>query len=102
MLTRLVATREDRLEPISYWIRIGDKALSSTFERKLEKIKRGLTGRADSGMLVRVSSIDKDEALAYKEQEAFINALLQAMPDAQRKQLIGGKEPELAMAKDLK
>jgi len=53
-------------------------------------------------MLVRVSSIDKDEALAYKEQEAFINALLQAMPDAQRKQLIGGKEPELAMAKDLK
>ncbi|HMC13464.1 MAG TPA: EpsI family protein [Gallionellaceae bacterium] len=99
---RLVASNGARIEPISYWIRIGDKSLSSTFERKLEKIKRGLTGRADSGMLVRVSSIDKDEALAYKEQEAFINALLQAMPDAQRKQLIGGKEPELAMAKDLK
>lgn len=99
---RLVATNGARIEPISYWIRIGDKALSSTFERKLEKIKRGLTGRADSGMLVRVSSIDNDNVLAYKEQETFINALLQAVPDAQRKQLIGGREPESSIAKDMK
>jgi hypothetical protein len=53
-------------------------------------------------MLVRVSSIDNDQRLAYKEQEAFINAMLQAMPDTQRKQLIGGEQAESSIAKDKK
>lgn len=91
---RLVASRSHRTEPISYWIKIGDKAMSSTFERKLQKIKQGFTGRVGSGMLVRVSSISNDEGLAYKEQEDFINAMLRAMPDAQRKQLIGNQQAE--------
>lgn len=99
---RLVASKDQRIEPISYWIKIGDKALSSTFERKLEKIRQGFTGRVGSGMLVRVSSIDNDKGLAYKEQEAFINAMLLAMPDAQRKQLIGEQQPESSIAKDMK
>ena len=99
---RLVASKGQRIEPISYWIKIGDKALSSTFERKLEKIKQGLTGRVGSGMLVRVSSIDNDKGLAYKEQEVFINAMLKAMPDAQRKQLIGGQSADLSITKDMK
>jgi EpsI family protein len=93
-MRRLVASNGPRIEPISYWIRIGDKALSSTLERKLDRIKRGLTGQAGSGMLVRVSSIDKDENLAYKEQEAFINSLLKAMPSAQRAELIGDQRTE--------
>ena len=99
---RLVASQGQRIEPISYWIKIGDKALSSTFERKLQKIKQVFTGRVGSGMLVRVSSIDNDQGLAYKEQETFINALLQAMPEAQRKQLIGNQQAELSITKDMK
>lgn len=88
-LRRLVATNGPRVEPISYWIKAGDKAVSSSFERKLQKIKKGLTGGIDSGMLARVSSIGNDQTLAYQEQEIFINAMLQAMPEEQRKQLIG-------------
>lgn len=99
---RLVASRDLRIEPISYWVKIGDKALSSTFERKLQKIKQGFTGRIGSGMLVRVSSIGNDQGLAYKEQEAFINAMLQAMPDTQRKQLIGDEQTGSSIAKDMK
>jgi EpsI family protein len=99
---RLVASQSQRVEPISYWIKIGDKALSSTFDRKLQKIKQGFTGQVDSGMLVRVSSIDNDKDLAYKEQESFINALLKAVPDAQRKQLIGDQQAESSIAKDMK
>lgn len=99
---RLIASKGQRFEPISYWIKIGDKAMSSTFERKLQKLKQGLTGRVGSGMLVRVSSIDNDRDMAYKEQESFINSLLQAMPEAQRKQLIGDKQTEPPIAKDVK
>lgn len=99
---RLVASKDQRIEPISYWIKVGDKALSSTFERKLQKIKQGLTGQVGSGMLVRVSSIGNNNELAYKEQEDFINAMLRAMPDAQRRQLIGGQQAELQVAKEMK
>lgn len=101
-LRRLVAFTATRNEPISYWIKIGDKALSGTFERKLEKIRQGLTGRVGSGMLVRVSSIGKDQDMAYKEQEAFINAMLQAMPEVQRKQLIGDQPAGSTIAKETK
>lgn len=99
---RLVATNGQRIEPISYWIKIGDKAVSSTFERKLQKLKQILTGKADSGILARISSIEKDQDLAYKEQGAFINAMLQSMPEEQRKQLMGEQEVELTMAKEIK
>jgi EpsI family protein len=99
---RMVATKGTRIEPISYWVKIGDKALSSTFERKLQKIKQGLTGRVGSGMLIRVSSIDNNKDLAYKEQEEFINAMLKGMPDAQRKQMIGDKQLKSSIAKEMK
>jgi EpsI family protein len=101
-LRRMVATKGQRIEPISYWVKIGDKAFSSTFERKLQKIKQGFTGRVDSGMLVRVSSIESDERIAYPEQETFINALLQSVPSVQRKQLIGDKQTETSLVKDVK
>lgn len=99
---RLVAQNGQRIEPISYWIKVGDKAVSSSFERKLQKLIQGLTGRADSGLLARVSTIQNDEVLAFKEQEAFINAMLQAMPAEQRKLLIGDQQFELTIAKDKK
>ena len=99
---RLVATNGQRIEPISYWIKVGDKAVGSAFERKMTKIKQVLTGRADSGLLARVSTIDTDQVLAYKEQEAFINAMLQAMPEDQRKQLVGDQQVELTIAKDIR
>lgn len=101
-LRRLVATNGPRVEPISYWVKVGDKAVSSTFERKLQKIKQGLVGGAGSGILARVSSIGNDQTLAYQEQEEFINAMLQSLPDEQRKQLIGDQAVELTKTKDSK
>jgi EpsI family protein len=101
-LRRMVATKGQRIEPISYWVKIGDKSFSSTLERKLQKIKQGFTGRVDSGMLVRVSSIESDEHIAYPEQETFISALLQSIPSAQRKQLIGDKQTETSLVKEIK
>jgi EpsI family protein len=88
-LRRLVATNGPRVEPISYWVNVGSKSVNSSFERKFQKIKQGLTGGTDSGILARISSIGSNQELAYQEQEAFINAMLQSMPMEMRKQLIG-------------
>ena len=84
-IRRMVANKGDRIEPISYWITIGGETVSSSFQRKLSKIKRTLSGKQDSGMLVRISSIDADNDMAYKLHNDFINALLKNTDQENRK-----------------
>src|SRR5579871_810304 len=43
-LTRLIASREGRLEPISYWMRIGYDNTTSNWERQALKLGYGLRG----------------------------------------------------------
>ena len=92
-LRRLVAQKGTRTEPISYWITIGNASVSSTFERKLLKLRYGLTGQIGSGMLVRVSSINSNKTAAYSDQDEFIRALIEGIPESKRKQLIGERLP---------
>lgn len=92
-LRRLVARQGRRIEPISYWITIGGQSVSSTFLRKLHRIRRGLTGQADSGMLVRVSSINPDERAAFALQEQFIRAFVQSLPDKHRQLVVNTDAP---------
>ena len=87
-LRRMVATQGRRIEPISYWITIGNSTVSSTLQRKLLKIKRMLSGQQDSGMLVRISSIDSDKVSAYDKQAIFINELVKNIEISNRKLLI--------------
>jgi EpsI family protein len=88
-VVRLVAVQNTRVEPITYWIIIGDKVLASGTGRKIEQLKYGLTGKVPDGLLFRVSSITTDENTAFSEQAGFINELLKGVnPDA-RVRLIG-------------
>ena len=87
-LRRMVATQGRRIEPISYWITIGNSTVSSTLQRKLLKIKRMLSGQQDSGMLVRISSIDSDKVSGYDKQAIFINELVKNIEISNRKLLI--------------
>jgi EpsI family protein len=85
---RLIATQGARVEPITYWITISGKTVSSTLMRKIHKIRRLLTGQVDSGMLIRVSSIDNDTKLAYATQQAFINAMVSSLTAKNRNYVI--------------
>ena len=86
---QLVATAGARIEPITYWIRVGDKLARGNIELGLARISYGLRGQIADGLLVRVSSIDRDLPNAYKRQERFINDLIGAIPEGERKALIG-------------
>lgn len=89
LVRRLEATQESRVEPITYWITIGDKATLPGLGRKIAQLKYGLTGRVPDGMLVRVSSISNDRKEAYRQQDAFINELVKAVPPSEKIKLIG-------------
>jgi EpsI family protein len=88
-IMRLVAVQGRRVEPITYWIAVGDTVVRGAMEQNLARLKYGLTGTVPDGILVRVSSITKDERSAYELQDRFVNDMLQAMPPREAARLLG-------------
>jgi EpsI family protein len=86
---RLVARQNARNEPITYWVTIGDKAVMSGIDQKMQRFVYGLSGRIPDGMLVRVSTIDANETGAYRVQDRFVNQLLDALNPQARARLMG-------------
>lgn len=86
---RLVARRNARIEPITYWITVGDKAVLSSFEHKLQRLAYGLSGKIPDGMLVRVSSLQADQQGAWRLQDRFVGQLLGALAARERVRLLG-------------
>lgn len=86
---RLEAVQGGRVEPITYWVLVGERLTLPGLGRKLTQITYGLSGTIPDGMLVRVSSIDTNRDRAYALQEQFIVALLDSIEDDARLRLIG-------------
>lgn len=86
---RLVAKANARVEPITYWIRVGDNVVRGYFEQKLATIKRRLAGERSDGLLFRVSSIDSDAPRAYSVHERFVSDLLESLPSDRRMLFVG-------------
>jgi EpsI family protein len=92
-LRRLLARRHQRIEPVSYWMTVGDQAVLPGLDRKWLQLRFGLQGLVPDGLLVRVSSLGQDQAHAYALHDQFIQALLQAAPG-----LAGSARPQGAAA----
>ncbi|WP_296943506.1 exosortase-associated protein EpsI, B-type [uncultured Massilia sp.] len=88
-IKRLVARQNARNEPITYWVTVGDKAVSSGLGQKYQRFVYGLTGKIPDGMLVRVSTIEADAAHAYQVQDRFVVQMLDALAPRDRGRLIG-------------
>lgn len=86
---RLLAVRGNRMEPITYWITVGDYAIQVGFQQKLAQLKYGVTGQIPDGMLVRASSIDRNEGQAYRLQADFLRQMLAAVSDKNRVRVAG-------------
>lgn len=94
-LTRLIASREGRQEPISYWMRIGYDNTTSNWARQALKLGYGLKGWIPDGVLVRISTIGIAPELSFKVQDEFIREFLTSLPPETRAFLIG--EPSKAL-----
>lgn len=88
-IKRLVAEQGARHEPITYWVVVGDQQTQFGLRMKLAQMRYTLTGVIPDGMLVRVSSIGRDEANAYEVQADFIRAMLGAIRDSERQRITG-------------
>jgi EpsI family protein len=91
--TRLLARSDRRVEPVTYWIRIGDEIAAGALQSRLAILRAGLKGRIPDGILVRVSTISPpgaaDTDRAYGLHEEFLRELVDAVGDRGRLVLAG-------------
>jgi EpsI family protein len=82
--SRLLVRTPDRIEAVSYWIRIGGTYSNSAWATRYYLFKEGLKGRVVDGILVRASQIvDSTEAASpnrFAVQERFLAELVQSLP----------------------
>lgn len=76
---RLVSKLGQRVEPITYWVVVGDRAVISSSEQKLAQLSYGVRGVIPDGVLVRVSSIDPEAERAFGVQQQYLRDLAAAL-----------------------
>lgn len=69
-----------RLEPVTYWTTVGERAVMGNLNKKAAEMSYGLRGIIPDGMLFRVSSLDAQTAQAFAMQDRFITDIVAALP----------------------
>lgn len=86
---KLIATNGNRVEPITYWMRVGEHTVHGGLGQTVARIKYGLNGYIPDGLLFRVSSVGTTSAEGFALQQEFIQQLLNSLREIERTQLIG-------------
>lgn len=86
---RLQTNMGARVEPVTYWLTVGDHVIRNQFEKRMMEFRLSLTGQIPDGLLFRVSSIDPDADRAFVMQQRFAADMLSAVPAEARRQLSG-------------
>ncbi|MFZ1991410.1 MAG: exosortase C-terminal domain/associated protein EpsI, partial [Alphaproteobacteria bacterium] len=78
-------------EPVSYWMRVGDRLVTTNMDRQLAKLTDGLKGIIPDGVLVRVSTRTGSANLAadYAVQDRFIADVLANIDPKTQELLVG-------------
>jgi EpsI family protein len=87
---RLLTRLGGRVEPVTYWVTVGDHVPGlSGFGQKLAQLTYGLRGSIPDGMLVRVSSIDRQEGAAYALHARFLDDMTASIPEGGKNRVVG-------------
>jgi EpsI family protein len=76
---QLVAVQGGRVEPITYWVMVGNRVASSGTEQKLQQLAYSTKGLIPDGMLVRISNISPDTELSYMLHQRFAQQLARSL-----------------------
>ena len=86
---RIVAQMGRRTEPLTYWIRAGDRVVRGSVEQNLARISLGLRGYIPDGLLFRISEINTDAPSSFALQDRFVREFLAQMSAPARESMIG-------------
>ena len=85
----MVTSMGPRVEPVTYWLRIGDDIARGWFEQNKVRLKYGTRGLIPDGVLFRVSSIGGDPAKGFELQRRFVDEMIKEMNPVARKLILG-------------
>lgn len=88
-VTRLHATMLGRSEPITYWTVLDNEVIGGRSAFRWHQLKRGLRRQTVDGMLVRISSIERDPRAAYRNHDRFAADLHAAISEKHRSRVFG-------------
>lgn len=77
----MIASGGGRTEAVTYWTRVGDGYPQTGLDMRMQIFRDGLAGKVDDAILVRASTVVRDEReapAAYAVQQQFLSALVQA------------------------
>lgn len=78
----------ERIEPLTFFVRVGDGISRGSEDRNLARLKMAVRGYLVDGMLFRVSEITPRND-SFKLQDRFVNDILKAIGPEGRKRVIG-------------
>ena len=85
----LTASTENRIEPITYWTRIGDYLPTTRREQRTMRLREQLAGIVPDGILVRLSTVAEPTPETFAALAAFGRAFILAVRPADRGILVG-------------
>lgn len=88
-LRELTASTDNRVEPISYWTRIGDALPTSAHEQRLMRLRQQIAGIVPDGILVRLSTVADPTPATFAALNDFGRAFVLAVKPNDRAILIG-------------
>lgn len=85
----LTASTDNRIEPITYWTRIGDFLPTTRREQRTMRLREQLAGIVPDGILVRLSTVAEPTPATFAALAAFGRAFVLAVRPADRGILVG-------------
>jgi EpsI family protein len=85
----LVASSNERVEPIFYWTRIGDYLPASGNEQRMMKLRSEMRGYIADGVLVRLSTVGEPSPELFGALHRFTTQMLDAVKPEVRPALVG-------------
>ena len=86
---RFTAVRDDRVERLLYWTRVGEKFPRSTAELYSAVLQSVLRGTVPDGVLVRISTLTNNSPSADRAIESFVTSMLKGLSPPARRLLLG-------------
>ncbi|MFO1186760.1 MAG: EpsI family protein [Alphaproteobacteria bacterium] len=101
VLARVDTADQYANEIVTYWMRVGERQVTTTMDRQLVKLLAGLHGIIPDGVLFRVSTrtLSQDASQEYKVHDAFIADLLSVLGPEEQRLLVGRGAPPNPPAK---
>lgn len=85
-VTRMIATRGPRYEPITFWFKVGRY---TTSQRNWARFRYTLTGEIPDGLLFRVSNVGMDDEEAFRLHQGFVVELINHLDAMGKETLVG-------------